>query len=89
MTETVQIADGPVYDLHPPHTVESIKDDADYSNTHRTPLLCRLKHRWRRVGEPHIDDKDPVGAVVNLTITDYHRYLARCKRCRGIALETR
>lgn len=89
MTEAVQIQGGPVYDLYPPHTVESIKDDASYSKPRPAPFWCRLRHRWRRVGEPHIDETDLTGAVMNLIATDYDRYLIRCKRCRRISLEPR
>lgn len=88
MTEAVQIEGGPVYDLRPPHTVESIKDDARYSKSHPTPFLCRVRHRWQRVGEPHMDD-DLVASVRNLIATDYDRFLVRCKRCRQISIDPR
>ena len=82
MTEVAQIGEyGAMWELVPPHTVESIRADARYAAENRRPFLCRIHHRREVIGTPYMPEDDFFTAALNVIATTDKRALMRCARC--------
>lgn len=82
---------GPVFELRPPWTVALVKDEDNGAVPGGTPWLCRIRHRWQRIGDvwTSTDCDRIVESVINLARTRDIAYLSRCKRCGDLATRSR
>ena len=76
---------GPIYRLRPPHTVTALRASLSASLDQQVPLRCRIKHKWRIVGEVYIDPEDPMGTTLSMIWMGVSGTLAHCERCGAVA----
>ncbi len=82
----MQVGDhGPIFRLRDPHTVQSIKADAARADERRKPVLCHIKHSWRKIGDTYINANDPVGSALSMIWMPVEDALVRCRRCGAIS----
>jgi hypothetical protein len=81
--QVIQIGNyGAIFELKPPHTLESVKADAVNVKRHG---LCRLKHAYRVIGTPYVPEHDIVTATLSLLASSDGNRLVRCRRCKHVA----
>lgn len=97
MSQVMQLGDaGPLFELHHPHTVESLKADLAHA-TATTPRSWRCRRGWHRfevVGDIYTPSagaslQELVASVTALMASAHVAALVRCERCHLVTRELR
>lgn len=79
---------GAAFNIEPPHTVESLRADAERSKQPASWRCRHGRHRYRVVGAVHVSD-NWVQATLDLLASSDVDSLSRCDRCGKVAVMTR